>query len=494
MEQRGAIETFKDTIEQLIIAFILAFVFRAFVVEAFVIPTGSMADTLRGAHFRLTCPECGYRYNFGFTPEYYGYPKGAIPPRAVDIPGPGFNAAGIPICQMCGAMADTTRPQRVSNGDRILVLKYLYQFVEPETWDVVVFKNPTQPEENFIKRLIGKPGEKVEIKDGDVYINDLIKRKPQYVQDALWIPVYDSDYPRNRAQGEDVEIWQKPIRPERSDSNWVIESKGRRFEFGGSDQFDVLAFDQRRIRKFALSFSAYNGQRLYEQSVVSDLKVEFVLIPQGNEGKVSVMLGKYERVYRADIGFDGHCTITDEFNNKVLAQKKFDQLAKGVAVVVSLALVDHSLKLSVGPEQLEHVGANDPREWGYDPRLFQLPSMALAGEGDAFTLEQVVLYRDVHYTNVADRAGPGRGAEDNPFTLQEDEFFVLGDNSPASHDSRFWERPGLGNGRKNYRAGVVPRDYLIGRALLVYWPGGFYPHQRVRFAIIPNAGQMRFIY
>ena len=42
-------EGIKDTIESFVVALILAFVFRAFVVEAFVIPTGSMAPTLYGA-------------------------------------------------------------------------------------------------------------------------------------------------------------------------------------------------------------------------------------------------------------------------------------------------------------------------------------------------------------------------------------------------------------------------------------------------------------
>src|SRR5690242_3442202 len=53
----------KETIESILIAFILAFVFRAFVVEAFVIPTGSMATTLLGAHMRFTCRECGYVFD-----------------------------------------------------------------------------------------------------------------------------------------------------------------------------------------------------------------------------------------------------------------------------------------------------------------------------------------------------------------------------------------------------------------------------------------------
>src|SRR6476659_4851217 len=57
----------KETIESILIAFILAFVFRAFVVEAFVIPTGSMAPTLMGAHARFHCDDCGYRFDTNFS-------------------------------------------------------------------------------------------------------------------------------------------------------------------------------------------------------------------------------------------------------------------------------------------------------------------------------------------------------------------------------------------------------------------------------------------
>src|SRR6478672_10381680 len=57
----------KETIESILVAFILAFIFRAFVVEAFVIPTGSMAPTLLGAHMRFTCPDCGYQFDVNFS-------------------------------------------------------------------------------------------------------------------------------------------------------------------------------------------------------------------------------------------------------------------------------------------------------------------------------------------------------------------------------------------------------------------------------------------
>src|SRR5829696_7909687 len=62
----------KETIESILIAFILAFVFRAFVVEAFVIPTGSMAGTLLGAHMRFTCPSCGYVFDVNCPSESRG--------------------------------------------------------------------------------------------------------------------------------------------------------------------------------------------------------------------------------------------------------------------------------------------------------------------------------------------------------------------------------------------------------------------------------------
>src|SRR6187455_724125 len=59
----------KETLISVIIAFILAFVFRAFVIEAFVIPTGSMAPTLMGAHMRFQSPESGYNWPVG--PQFY---------------------------------------------------------------------------------------------------------------------------------------------------------------------------------------------------------------------------------------------------------------------------------------------------------------------------------------------------------------------------------------------------------------------------------------
>src|SRR5690348_15933591 len=67
-QQKDAETNVKELIESILVAFILAFVFRGFVVEAFVIPTGSMAPTLMGAHMRFKCDDCGYEWPVNYSP------------------------------------------------------------------------------------------------------------------------------------------------------------------------------------------------------------------------------------------------------------------------------------------------------------------------------------------------------------------------------------------------------------------------------------------
>ena len=57
-------------------------------------------------------------------------------------------------------------------GDRILVNKFIYKFKPPQTGDIIVFKYPEDRKKDFVKRLIAKGGDMVEIRDGDIFIND----------------------------------------------------------------------------------------------------------------------------------------------------------------------------------------------------------------------------------------------------------------------------------------------------------------------------------
>jgi signal peptidase I len=182
----------RETIESVIIAFVLAFLFRTFEAEAFVIPTGSMAPTLMGKHKDLACPMCGY-----------WYPVSASDDQRDETPANVRNS----ICPMCGFRADLgpNNPQKKSyltyDGDRILVAKFPYELAEPKRWDIIVFKFPGNSTMNYIKRLVGLPGETIRIHDGDLWIHKPgqpqdffeIGRKPPEKILAMLQPVYDND-------------------------------------------------------------------------------------------------------------------------------------------------------------------------------------------------------------------------------------------------------------------------------------------------------------
>lgn len=60
----------------------------------------------------------------------------------------------------------------ISPGDRLFGNRLTYKFKDPERFDVVIFKYPVDEEENYIKRIIGLPGETVTIEDAKIYIDD----------------------------------------------------------------------------------------------------------------------------------------------------------------------------------------------------------------------------------------------------------------------------------------------------------------------------------
>ncbi len=151
----------RETVESIVVAIILALLFRGFVAEMFVIPTGSMAPALMGAHKDIFCPECGHNYQASSSIE-----------DRVDWRG-SWTVVGT-ICENCryahGLDLEAGKNDATFSGDRIMVSKFSYTLFEPQRWDVAVFKFPGNPKQNYIKRVVGLPNESVLIHHGDIYV------------------------------------------------------------------------------------------------------------------------------------------------------------------------------------------------------------------------------------------------------------------------------------------------------------------------------------
>lgn len=512
-QKRDRAAEIANTFEWLITAFILAFVFRAFVMEAFRIPTGSMADTLKGAHFRLRCPECGYKYDFGFVPQSYQMRQDTIPPGTVPMRQPTH-------CPSCGYLVPAGSQSPVANGDRILVLKCIYQFVEPRRWDVIVFKNPTDPSENYIKRLIGLPNEEIEIIDGDIYIDGQIARRPAEVQQEHWMPLYDHDFqpvtPSQRG-AFNGHRWQPPF--DLQTSAWQIDRHDptKLVLDCPTDHVNVLTYGGNSANDFGVVY-AYNDVRSYHNKPkCSDLMVRFYVRPSGEGNHIGITLGKYGVDYRARLDLSGNVVLSkvDGDRETILVDASIQRPPPDAFTLVKFANVDHQLLFECNGSRLSVDLGRSPDAMEGNP---ETPARAAIFGAGKLALSHVGIFRDIYYLSNPDGGRTPRATVRDPFKLNDDEFFVLGDNSPNSEDGRWWGQPSVASkGTEPPRAGVVPRYYLVGKALFVYWPSGFeFPwpgaakdilirnaprnlaarvlHGIISLRWVPNVGQMRFIY
>lgn len=535
----------KETIESILIAFILAFVFRAFVVEAFVIPTGSMAPTLLGAHMRFTCKECGYTFDVTFPPrnnDESENPPARAGPYVVE--GTTYDrsfGAYCPNCRRKVSQEEATNPP-VRYGDRILVLKYLYipWISEPHRWDVVVFKSPTEPmpasapwyATNFIKRLVGLPGEQLMLLDGDVYVRRsdvepwVIQPKPKYAQDALWRIIYDHDYrplERDRTDG-----WRLPWVHDEGDG-WDTgdKQKSRVITFNDLKNGSRLSFDHKTVPYYNKSFAeggyftdwlaydatmsqmgnSFNSRGDYPVYTVSDLKLAFFYQRKAGDGPLKARMSKHGHEFILEFeptSIKLKHRPPNESEVEIPTLKALNPSTIAGPLRVEFANADYRVSVRVNdelifqttPEQYSPNVDDLLARYGHALRTpFPPPTVALDAKKQEAVFSHVSLWRDVYYTpddfyrREIRRASPSR-----PVELKPDEYFVMGDNSASSSDARYWpEEVHLPDEKLDAESGRVPGRFMLGRAFFVYWPAGYRPLERAP-ALVPDFGDMRLIH
>ncbi|MBN1342904.1 MAG: hypothetical protein JXQ73_09510 [Phycisphaerae bacterium] len=473
----------KDTIESIAVAFVLAFIFRAFVAEAFVIPTGSMAPNLYGIHRMHTCSVCGTEFAYGFSPVHGGRLQ---PPNTL-------------VCPNCGHQPDRCLTTNPDNGDRIFVLKWLFDVgrllpdvpphgphhwwhvFKPCRWDVVVFKDPNDGTTNFIKRLIGLPGEVLEIIDGDIYTADalelaktpagqsvlkrieedrashrdltqderraldhalVIQRKTLRSQRSLWLPAYRQDFlPVTKPT---LAGW-KPV-TDGAPSGWRTDQRQLRFEPVGESPLQEITFS--RWQAPVTDVYAYNGSRdigqlagpeEYDLINVSDVRLQCLLIPQGGQGKLTLSLSKRDDRFVATLDNEGNVRLTRTSVSRpdavpvLIGQTRIDPPRPDHPVHIALSNADYRVILAIDDHTLFETTDDQypvPQDRGasclaeYARRLSRngddaKPEIRLGAQGMTLELWHVAIDRDVYYRSPSrgDRS-IGWGTQGQPIYLR----------------------------------------------------------------------------
>lgn len=471
-----------DIARTFLTAMILAFMFRAFLVEAFVIPTGSMALGLLGAHRAFVCPDCGTDFTVSAAEDSR---------RDTEVP----RRARCPNCLLTDERVPA--PASWRSGDRILVHKWIYDvgaLFAPRRWDVIVFRDPADPSQNYIKRLVGLPFETVEIVAGDVYIDGQIARKPHRVQSHMWLPVYHQD----RVVPNDSPFYTGPVWSAESGSKnasaWTGLSTRVIRHTAQDAEPSALTFARGASPLYHQDFSAYNGQVSGAQ--IRDVRVQFELVSIEKAGWLTIGIELPEARHELRMHSGGRMELTTRSvgESRIEQQTRYatvSPIRHGGPVRVEFASVDDALHVWVDGELLLSTADRTGREVT-EARRLRLDAGAeirLAAQGWTFELHRLRVDRDVYYTK---RPGTAlRAYAGSPFELGAEEYFVLGDNSPSSHDARDWRAFGP-HLPENYRLGTVRRSEIVGRAFFVYLPG-LLPLDSAGYWRVPDLGRLRFV-
>jgi signal peptidase I len=554
-EKTSLAYTIRETVESIVIAFVLAFLFRTFEAEAFVIPTGSMAPTLQGRHKDVVCPECGFAYRVSASSEVN---------EAGDAnPGSSVVQTTCPNCRFAKPIEDSDDPSY--NGDRILVAKFPYDFSEPKRWDVIVFKYPGDAKMNYIKRLVGLPGEKLAIQFGDLFLRDpekdeiRILRKPPDKVRAMAQLVYDNDFIVDAMTEKGWPLrWQAWSQAIGEKGDWTTSDGGRSFAIESVDNearwiryqhFPPSKSDWRDLDlgkvatqnihpQLITDFYAYNTNldrhsrnedrpNIAGLHWVGDLMLECQVTVTGDTGSVlfDLVRGGVHFVCEIDVA-SGAATLTIPGDREVPERKltASTKLSGPGKYDVVFANFDHQLLLWVGGKLIDFDGPTDydidvdmPRSTTEDAG--DLAPVGVGAKGGSVEVKRLKIKRDIYYIAqglgsslvmsdfrqtfdnrtrqkqiLSDPAQWSLFAPDNMHYVTVD----LEDKDDDALDQFFVlgdNSPFSKDARLWEAEPYVKRELLIGKALYIYWPHSFdrVPGTKIPFPFFPNFGSMGFV-
>ncbi|MCI0586380.1 MAG: S26 family signal peptidase [Planctomycetes bacterium] len=354
----------------------------------------------------------------------------------------GFDAYAVPT----GSMEPLLHGDR-STGDRVLVRRIGGLGPTLRRFDLAVFRSPDGV--HCVKRLGGRPNERVQILEGDLYAESALLRKGRGDREAVLVTVFDSD------RDPDAGFW------EPAGGAWRAEGGARIFDATDAAGSPAVVRYGAPVRDDYLD---PDGRRVAGRLAVSDLVLEADFTPLSDGGELRIELaGKGDRFLfalerRADRSL-ARVTRNGPKGEEVLVRGETAAVTTGVPVRLEAVNVDQRLEFRVdGKDVLP------PHD--YDRPIAGLPlggpgslgdggeatagGAALGGLGLRARVGRIRLRRDLHYE------ARGRFAVERPLDLGPHQYFFLGDNSAESLDCREW--------------GPVEGRALLGRPVFIYWP------------------------
>lgn len=547
-------DSVRETIESVVIAFILAFLFRTFEAEAFVIPTGSMAPTLLGRHKDMECPECGYFFEASASQE--------VDAVSNKLTGDWTVGGTCPMCRFPMQVREE-KWRKSYSGDRILVEKFPYQFRDPKRFEVSVFKFPGGAKTNYIKRICGLPNETIRIQHGDLFVKregetsfTIARKEDPKKLLAVLQPVYDTDYlsPRLFESGWPQRWINVDQSPHGNAEAWnTTDQRSYRID-GNNDGYEWLRYQhvvpsqedwfflrqgtslpELPPRQLISDFTAYNTKRTKGDQTtyplsgrgihwVGDLAIQCNLKVESESGEIVFELVEGGRRFQCAIDLaTGDASLSIDGDSSLGTPKAETKLRGPGRYQVRFANVDDQLRLWVDGREMEFNSATTYEPLGnHVPTEADLLPAGIASRGARMEIRRIRLLRDLYYiaysSDVNAFAQPLadfdlRTTGIHPTAKAIDLLLSTPEYWSVFDDFRFVEfklREGeflaLGDNSgesKDSRLwavedGVgpeVPRDLLIGKALFIYWPHSEdrIPGTNIPFPFFPNFKRMRVI-
>lgn len=396
----------------------------------------SMAETLCGNHFRVTCGDCG----FPFRCDAEHFPDDH---RAV--------------CPNCGFRENVLRSEDSRRGDTVLVDAWPYLWSVPQRGDMVMLREHLEGESSgksfLVKRVAALPRESPGIQGGNLLADGNVVRKSIREVNECSVLVHDNDFLPRSMPGK-----QRWLPLTSKTKGWTAIPGGFHFEsVAGHEEEQWLGYQHwhgsaspaHRTEASAVqdndSYNQGDNRGLHGLNAVHDLVIRCNV--KGDNGDIMLVLQDEGHKFRVHFQLDSR-TFLVLHNNSTILTGRLPEPAR--RFTLEAAICDGNFLVAYNQLALTSIPYDKmPAPQSPSPDAESQPRLQIGAYGGPLDITHIQVWRDIYHLGPTGLASDWQAKT----ALAQDEYFVLGDNAPVSVDSRQWP------------PGSVPRASILGKVI-----------------------------